>query len=178
MSIEVRKGTDDVLKAMVSAWNAKQIASVASFFHADLSQRTLGSGIVTLAVTAANGSDLPTSLTLVNELKGIYNRHVADGIVVGNGGAGAHKLPDTAVSTATATDLATAITLANAIKASYNTHRASTTYHYTADATNAVAAADASDQGTLQTLINEIKTDLNAHILSAPTGYGVKLVAP
>lgn len=175
MSTEVRKGSDNVVGALVAAHNARQLAAVSTNFHADTSQTAVGT---TLAISVANASDLATSLALVAQVKGVYNQHVRDGVVAGNGGCGAHKEQGPVVSTADATDLATAQTLANAIKAAYTTHRASTTYHYTADATNTIAAADASDQATLNTLLNELKTDINAHIVSAPAGAMIKLIDP
>jgi hypothetical protein len=119
-------------------------------------------------VTSANASDLATSLTLANEIKGIYEDHVKDDAK--------HKLPLAITTLVAASTLATGITLGNAIKTAYNIHRASTTYHYTADATNVVASADATDQSSLNTLLNEIKTDLNAHITSGPTGSLARLV--
>lgn len=175
MSTEVRKGSDAVETALVAAHNARQLAAVSTNFHADVTQTVAGA---TLSVTAANASDLATSLVLVANIKGVYNHHVRDGVVPGNGGCGAHKAPGAAVTTADATDLATGITLANAIKTAYGVHIASTALHYTADATNTIAAANASDQGTLNTLLNELKTDLNAHIASGPAGSMIKLVDP
>lgn len=122
-----------------------------------------------LTVQSANASDLATSLTLANELKALYEFHLADDL--------AHKVADPAPALTIATDLATAQTLANAIKSDYNTHRASTTYHYTADSTNTITSADATDQSSLNTLLNELKTDLGAHFIGAPTsGQMVRLV--
>src|SRR4051812_44308572 len=63
------------------------------------------------AIASANASDLATSVTLVNEIKAVLNRHYAD--------TNAHKVAFAAIATADATDLATGETLANAIKASY-----------------------------------------------------------
>lgn len=175
MSTEVRKGTDTVITALVAAHNARQLAAVASFFHADVSQTVVGA---TLAVSAANASDLATSLTLANQVKGIYNTHVRDGVVPGNGAAGSHKTQGATVTTADATDLPTGIALANAIKTAYTAHIASSAMHYTVDAANPIAAANASDQATLNTLLNELKTDLNLHMASGPVGAMIKLVDP
>lgn len=132
----------------------------ASSFHLDA---------VSSAITAANASDLATSLTLAEQIRGVYNTHLDSDA--------AHKIKDPKPALTAATTLATAITLANAIKADYNTHRASTTYHYNADATNVITSADATDQASAITLANEIKTDLNAHIASAPTGYSIRMVS-
>jgi hypothetical protein len=120
-------------------------------------------------VTAANASDLATSLTLVNELIGVYTFHMADTL--------GHKVAGVALaSTVPATTLATAITRANDIKSKYETHRASTTYHYTADSTNTISASNASDQSSLNTLLNELKTDINAHVVSGPAFASIRLV--
>lgn len=120
------------------------------------------------AITAANATDLASSLLLAEQIRGVYNTHLDNDA--------AHKIKDPKPALAAATELATAITLANAIKADYNTHRASTTYHYNADATNVTSSADATDQTSLNTLLNELKTDLNAHLASGPAGSLAQLI--
>lgn len=175
MAFIARKTPDTLVYSLVAAWNAKQLASVASFFHADTTQVTTDTDytnptVANDVISAANASDLATSITLVNALKLTINRHFAD--------TRAHKVAFTAISTATATDLTTAIALGNAIKSSYNTHIASTTYHYTADSTNSTAAANATDQSSLNTLLNELKADFNAHVISAPLGSMLYVVDP
>ena len=119
------------------------------------------------AIAASNASDLATSLTLAEQIRGVYEAHLDDDA--------AHKLKDPKPALVKASTLATAITLANAIKADYNTHIASTTYHYNADGTNAVSSSDATDQASLNTLLNELKTDLNAHLASGPAGSLARL---
>lgn len=121
------------------------------------------------AISAANASDLATSLVLAEQIRGVYNAHLDNDA--------AHKLADPKPALSPATTLATAITLANAIKADYNTHIASTTYHYNADATNAITSSNATDQSSLNTLLNELKTDMNAHIASGPAGALVRLTS-
>lgn len=123
---------------------------------------------VSSAITAANASDLATSLTLAEQIRGVYNAHLDSDA--------AHKIKDPKPTLTAATTLATAITLANAIKSDYNTHRASTTYHANADATNVITSPDATDQSSLNTLLNELKTDLNAHIASGPAGSLAQLI--
>lgn len=159
MSTKVRN-TDPLAATMVSQLKmlAERTGAGASF-HLDAD---------TNPVSAANATDLATSLVLANQLKGVYEDHLDDDAK--------HKLKDPKPALVAASTLATAITLANAIKADYNPHRASTTYHYNADATNVVTSADATDQSSLNTLLNEIKTDLNAHIGSGPTGALARLV--
>ncbi|HEU4615554.1 MAG TPA: hypothetical protein VFS15_25845 [Kofleriaceae bacterium] len=148
------------MQTIADAHNAlKAQIGAGSAFHLDKSERT---------VTAADAADLATSLVLANDIKAIYEFHLADTL--------AHKAADAAPALTKATDLASAETLANAIKADYNTHRASTTYHYNADATNAVASADATDQASLNTLLNEMKGDLNAHLASGPSAASLRAV--
>ena len=173
MAFLVRKIPENVVYALAAAWNAKQEASVASFFHADITQKTSGQfqapTVANDSIGSANASDLATSLTLVNETKAVMNRHFADSF--------AHNTAvSAAVTTATATDLATAITLGNALKAAFNTHRAAANVHFTNDGTNAVASTDATDQSSLNTLLNEMKGDFNAHLISAPTGSMIRLI--
>jgi hypothetical protein len=154
------------LKKIADAFNAERKATAAALgaaftaFHVDPGEVT---------ITAANASDLATSLTLVNQIKSVYGTHVADAV--------AHEVADSTnvIAAPEATSLATAITLANELKADYNTHRASTTFHVNADSTNAVASANATDQTSLNTLLNEMKTDINAHLAGA-SGYGLRVV--
>lgn len=123
-----------------------------------------------LTITAATAADLATSLTLVNEIKAVYNTHCADTL--------AHKAADTTnlVTSALATDLATAITMANEIKTDYAAHRVSTTFHVVADSTNTISAADATDLAELITLLNELKTDINAHMASGPAAKSIRAI--
>lgn len=159
MATVLRK-TDPLVQTIADAHNAlKSQIGAGSAFHLDKSERTIG---------AADAADLATSLVLANDIKAIYEFHLADTL--------AHKAADAAPALVKATDLASAETLANAIKADYNTHRASTTYHYNADATNTIASADASDQSSLNTLLNELKTDINAHMASGPAAASLRAV--
>jgi hypothetical protein len=156
----VLRNTDPLCRVVATAHNSlKAQIGAGSFFHLDKSERT---------VTAANASSLATSITLANDVMGVYLFHLADTL--------GHKVDDPAPALVKATSLATAITLANAIKSDYNTHRASTTYHYTADATNTITSADATDQTSLNTLLNELKTDINAHMASGPAAASIRLV--
>lgn len=125
--------------------------------HLDVTERT---------ITAANASDLATSITLVNELRKAYEFHRVD-----YGDGMAHLASDTtnAIAAPYATDLATAITLANELKTDYNAHRSQSGVHHVSDGGNAISSANASDQSSLNTLLNELKTDFNAHIAAAPT---------
>jgi hypothetical protein len=164
MAIRVRQ-TSVETAGIVAAHNALKLQiGAASFFHLDVYEKT---------ITAANASDLATSQTLLAQIVGILTEHFADTLAI--------KVVDpTSLPTQlTPTDytLAAAITAANLCKASYNTHRASTTYHYTADSTNAVASADATDQTSLNTLLNEMKGDINAHLASGQPAASLRLVS-
>lgn len=141
---------------------------VGTIFHADKGT----------AVSTANASNEATLVALANALKVAYNTHVASACNATTG-QGAHLTADATVTVvADATNTASANTLLNDIKSKYNAHRASTTYHMTADATNAVSSADGTDEASGITLANEIKTDLNAHMAAGMNHNALALVAP
>jgi hypothetical protein len=148
---------------IATAFNAlKAQIGAASFFHLDKSE---------FVVEAADGDGtLSKAVALANNVMQAYLFHLADTL--------AHKVVDDPPALVAATDLTTAQTLANAIKADYNVHRASTTFHYTADATNVIAAADATNQASLDTLLNEIKTDFNLHMASGQPAASLRVVEP
>jgi len=160
----VLRNTAPELKTIVDAHNdVKLQIGAGALFHLDVFEKT---------ITAANSSDLATGLALCNNMIGVVREHFADTL--------GHKVVDTVdtlPALGAAIDLTSAQTAANLIKASYNVHRASTTYHYNADATNVIAAADASSQGTLDTLLNEMKTDINLHMASGSAGDSIRLVS-
>lgn len=133
-----------------------------AFFHLDKCERV---------IVSPNATDLPTSLVLVNEIRAVYNFHIADSLAL--------KAVDTVntIASGPAIDLATAQTLANQIKVAYTAHIASTTYNYAADATNTIAAANATDQTTLNTLVNALKTAINAHLASGPAAKSIRVVS-
>jgi hypothetical protein len=176
MAYRVRNTAETIAAAAVAANNLRQTEAVASFFHADTTQKTTGhfsAPVVTDdLVTSANSSSEATAVALVNEMKAVVNRHFADDY--------AHN---TAVSAAVTTadaivgdSLVTAIALANALKAAYNTHLSASNVHFNNDGTNTVAAANATDQTSINTLLNEMKGDINAHIVSAPLGAMIRVV--
>lgn len=174
MAITARKTNDALIYALVEAHNLRQEEAVASFFHADTTQTTANDYMNPTPtddlVSSANGSDLATNLTLVNEIKAVLNRHFAD--------TQAHdSAVSTAVDTADATDEATSVTLVNALKSAYTTHLSASNVHFNNDGTNTVAAVDATDTASVSTLANELKGDLNAHIVSAPAGAMINVVS-
>lgn len=172
MAFLTRKLPDSMVNALVAAVNLRQTEAVASFFHADTTQKTTGhytNPVVTDdLVTAANGTNAATNIVLANDMKAVVNRHFADDY--------AHNTAVSAqIATADATDDATSWALANALKAAYGVHLSAANVHFTNDATNTVAAADATDAATATTLLNEMKGDVNAHVVSAPLGAMIRL---
>lgn len=164
MAITVKK--QDFLDPFVTAFNGlKAQVGAGAFFHLDKGE---------YAAASATASSLDTSVTRTRECVSLFKTHFADTL--------GHKVVDpnaglAALTVAGVYDLATAIVAANAIKAAYNLHRASTTFHYNADATNTVTSADASDQTSLNTLVNELVVDFTAHIASGPTAPSIRVVA-
>lgn len=135
-----------------------------------------------LTVTSADADDFASAATLVNELLGVYQFHMADtlahkttGVALASYAQVHIEDPDDAAEEAA--KLIVACARANDIKAKYNTHRASTTHHYTADSTNVVAAADATDQASLETLLNELKADINLHMASGVSAKSLRAVS-
>lgn len=108
-------------------------------------------------VVSPSPVDLAGCIALVNEMKTVYNAHIADAAV--------HDAADATngASSAAATNLATAITLANEIKADLIAHGTQANVHF-ANHTVTVLASDASDLDTLITLLIELKADLNDHL--------------
>jgi len=169
MSQEVRNDPDHIAYALLAAYNRVQADAIGSFFHQSRTENTTrgdyrNQSVTRVTVSAANATDLATSVTLVNQIKAVLNQHFVDPNPVHNTAVSA------AVATADATDLATGITLGNALKAAFNTHRTASNVHFTNDSTNAVSSADSTDQTSLNTLLNEMKGDVNAHLASAPNG--------
>lgn len=154
---------DPTVSVWASAHNAlKAQIGAGSHFHLDASEVT---------ATAANATDLATSLALCNNIIGVLTFHFADTLAL--------KAADTTALPAlgAAVDLASAVTAANLCKASYNTHCGLTTKHYNADATNTTSSTNASDQSTLNTLLNEMKSDINAHLADAPAAASVRAIS-
>lgn len=177
MTYRVRNVLDTVVATLVKAHNDERRAQIAAEVHygktgADVTGDPRDPVQVDLVVASADASDLPTLLTVTNEIKIVYTQHIDDLIN--------HDLVDTAnaIAAADATDLATAQTLLNELKADYNLHRAQANIHPNNDSGNEITAADASDQGTAQTLANELKADLNLHMAAALVGEPIQLVSP
>jgi len=114
-------------------------------------------------LVAAVPTDLPTSITALNDIKAKFNAHLAQATV--------HFTDDVSntVVSADAADQATSETLANELKARLNSHESSGdvfggAYHFVADAYNAVASPDAIDLPTLVALSAELQTAYTAHL--------------
>lgn len=123
-------------------------------------------------VTAGDVSSKATSITLLNQIKAMFNLHCAN-VTSCHGAADTTNpvvLADLLV-TATWTQIAA---MADAIRTAYEAHRVLTagSVHGGADATNTMSAAAV---GTLQTSINtyltELKGDYNAHIIYMTSHY-------
>ena len=108
-----------------------------------------------------NVIDNNTVADLANNLKALFNSHIADTTY--------HDNADVVnpVATANATSISTTITLLNSIKASYNAHLSAAGVHYVNDGTNAVVIANAVDLNTSITLANDIRAKFGVHIVSA-----------
>lgn len=158
----VIRNTEAMIVPFAAAFNDLKLQiGAGAFFHLDKSETIL---------TAAVASDLATSLTLVNNMLGVYAFHMADTL--------AHKVAGVALASyVQATDLASAILRANDIKAKYNTHCASTVINYAADATNTTTSADSTDLASLITLLNEMRTDIAAHMQSGPAAKSLRVVS-
>jgi hypothetical protein len=164
------------IQLFVTEINRLRVAAVGSNFHAAAAQSVSYDfdppKVAALQVTAANATDLPTSLTLCNAIIHFYIQHFADTV--------AHKIADVTALPAegAAVDLASAITAMTLVKATHATHIASTTVNYTADATNTLLTATPTDQTSLNTFANAAKTAINAHTAGALAGYGFQLDQP
>ena len=171
-----------------------QTALVGALFHADQTSTTSGDSFINpssavLTIPAANASDLPSCITLMNQLIGTLGVHMKDGIAQDLYSAGAHKISDAvnaallpasyALTGVGATDLAAVVAGANALKSTLNAHFvmvAPSAVHFTNDGTNTVATANATVLADSIILLNAIKTAVIAHIASAPTTPMIKIV--
>jgi hypothetical protein len=174
MALKARNIPNEVAYAIVAAHNQALVDNLSTLAHLSQTESTNRSNykaptVSRLRVTAANGTDEDTAVALVNDIKGVLDRHFVDDV--------AHDAATSAVITIDdAEDEATAITLANDLKAKYNTHLAASNVHYTDDTSNDVTNANATDDTTLYVVINEMKADVNAHLASAPAGTFVDVV--
>lgn len=195
-SVQVAQFTTNVANGNWTAYVRKSVGALTNATFAAGQQLTLtitkgGTGVVVpsleladeclhndkseMLVTAANASDLATSLTLLDNIRAVLAFHFADTLAHTTADATALAAMGARVTDGT---LASAQTAANAHKSAWNTHILSTAVHPHADTLNTVSSANASDQSSLNTLLNEIKGDVNAALASGPPSPAMRLVDP
>jgi hypothetical protein len=130
--------TTDAAAGWIEYTNASLVAEAFAATTAGTIADVHGAADATNTITSANATDLPTLVTLTNELRTDYEAHRV--LVAGSVHGGADT---TNVVSAVAVDTAS--------------------IHLTDDVTNTVAAADATDRASLVTLANELRTDYEAH---------------
>jgi hypothetical protein len=177
MPLSVRRGTDAALYALVSQLDAlrRVVAAGAGQFHLEVS--SVGAGdfttptAVPLLFSSGPASDLPTLLSLCQEIAGRHRAHTRDGF--------AHLKPDAGDDLAKGppATLADAIAFVNDAKAKFNGHLSQPGVHVVNDP-NKITAPDASDQQTACDLANTYRALYNAHIQAAPAGFSVDLIGP
>lgn len=178
MSLKVRKGIEpaSLLKTIALAFNALREALVSTNIHYDISRAsvddpmepTLPSALACSTVAATVAAD---AVTLVNDIKHIYNQHAPDGVPHGT-------TASASITVADATNVTTGITLANAILTGYAAHRTASNVHATNDTVNLVTAATCTNTATLITLVNDEAVQLNAHIASGLAGAHIEPIDP
>lgn len=126
-------------------------------------------------IAAADATDLATSKTLIDEIDGEAQTHIASTayhIAAGEVIYPGHKAADTTNTTAAAdmSDLATGYVLADELEADLIAHGASTTYHIAA-ATIADMGDTPNSEATLVTKVNLIRTAAIAHYAATANHY-------
>lgn len=166
MSIKIRKAQLASEPAVVAAVNALIDANLSTQVHRDKTSVESGTALspASTAMTIDGyATDLASSISLANELKGKLAYHLADD--------SAHLIADDVNVNfdgyALASDLATVELLANAMKVDYTAHLSQSGVHLNNDSTNTITAADATDQSTSNLLLNDIATKLTAHMGNA-----------
>ncbi|HEY1697974.1 MAG TPA: hypothetical protein VGG39_37700 [Polyangiaceae bacterium] len=177
MPLTVRRGSGAVEYALASQLDAlrRVVAQGAGQFHLEVS--SVGAGDFTnptaVPLTLASGpaSDLPSLLSLCQELAGRHAAHTHDRF--------AHLKPDTADDLAKGppATLADAVAFLNDAKAKFNAHLSQAGVHVVNDP-NKITAPDAADQQTACDLANTYRALYNAHIQAAPPGFSVDLIGP
>lgn len=173
MAVQVRNLLFPIAQQDVSTNNAQRLDML------KIRQGTIIHADATAAIALSAPIDLPTSITVANQLKTSINAHLASACNAISG-QGSHIAVDGAnpVVAATAVDLPTTETLLNACKTAHNAHIALTTAHPVADATNTVATANATDLPTSIALGTQLITSVNAHFAMAMVEQAIQLIAP
>lgn len=176
----VRKTDSAIVRALVKQYNALHdlvdgYGQVVQY-HRDVSGVDSGNwespASVSLQVSAADATDLPTSVVLANNLLAVARQHIADGE--------AHLLADTTNAVTLvdgyATDLPSVEVVANHVRLKYLAHRTQGGIHVVNDTVNVASTTPATDQSTSNSLLNDLKAKLNAHISSGPSLGRIKLI--
>lgn len=144
----------------------------------------------TVSVTAAAATDLPTTVTLANQLRGVLKMHltdtsahlksdsVNDGYVDGYSHFmdGYSALQPAAFGVA---QLVLASNILNVVKIAFNAHRTQSGVHVSNDNGNVVSTANATDLASAEALAIALKAALNLHMGSGPASTLPKIqVAP
>jgi len=146
-------------------------------FHRDISGVAGGTfeypSSTTLAVSAATAVDLPTVITLANNIRGVLLAHLSDD--------SAHQIKDTVnynlmVATVVASDLPSVETLLNSMVTIYNAHRTQSGVHMNNDTFNLWLGGTAVDLPSSIILANQGAATVNDHILSGPAVGRVKII--
>lgn len=121
-------------------------------------------------ILSPDAVDLPTLITLLNELKLKFNAHLSQ--------PGVHVVDNVSyvVTAVDAIDLATSILLVNELNLAYLQHVSSLGVHLYDDTLNVISVGTATDLITSITVANQIKSEFSGHIsadypLSFSTAY-------
>lgn len=183
-TIKVNKDVDSICRALVKQYNRLHEDTVADdgYVHSDQTGVDTSNGYTdpdseVLSVTAANASNLATSVTLTNNLRGVMLEHFRDDV--------SHRLADD-TSVGLLDGYSDAVILddvedqLNTMHHVFNGHLSrsvsSIKVHLNDDAVNVVTTAAATDQSTANALGNALKSAVNAHILLGPAVGKIKLI--
>jgi hypothetical protein len=124
-------------------------------------------------VVAPDASNLPTLITLLNDIKSAFNAHIKEEQV--------HFQNDdrSRILTANASDLTTSLALANAIQIAYLAHLSRILIHAYPDTVNDFAVTIITGQPAAIILANTVKANFNAHVLpSYPLVFSTAYPSP
>jgi hypothetical protein len=184
MGYPTRKTTDALTIALVAAHNLgvrARIGSLTTYPHADATSTFSGNyqaPVITAMQVTGTAVDLPSTITVAEQVRTILLAHFADAGTAQNLWGGAHKAADATnvagisyttipkISSSTGT-LAQVETLLNALKTACNAHVGQSGVHFTNDGTNSVSASNATDLPSSETLASGsggLKAFVNAHV--------------
>ncbi|MGH7298376.1 MAG: hypothetical protein ACRELB_25780 [Polyangiaceae bacterium] len=177
MPLTVRRGSGAVEYAIVAQLDTLRriVAQGAGQYHLEVS--SVGAGdftnpvAVPLLFASGPASDLPSLLSLCQEIAGRHRAHTRDGFAH----VAADTLDDLAKPPPAA--LADAIAFLNDAKGKFNAHLSQQGVHVVSDP-NKITAPDATNQQTAIDLANTYRALYNAHIQAAPPGFSIDLIGP